>query len=102
MILVSAAGPSLVGVTAAHVAAVALVSPAPVWSASRVVAAPVVKALSNSLRATCPVFPMSGLLGSGVPVPLSGPGVADPVFGNLALRTTSKSISSMMFFAMVV
>ena len=101
MILVSAAGPSLVGVAAAHVAAVALVSPAPVWSASRVVAAPVVKTLSNSLRATCPVFPM--LLGSGgVPVPLSGPGVADPVFGNLALRTTSKSISSMMFFAMVV
>ena len=39
MILVSAAGPSLVGVAAAHVAAVALVLPAPVWSASRVVAA---------------------------------------------------------------
>ena len=66
MVLVPAAGPALVLVAANHIAAVTLVSPAPVRSASRVVVALVVEALGNSLRAKCTVFHMCGLLGGGV------------------------------------
>ena len=39
---------------------------APVRAASHVVAAPVVEVISNSLRAACPVFPLSILLLTGL------------------------------------